>query len=107
MFDCHTVAPISSQIWAKNLPLLFNFFVCVYNELSYHDLSSAWLLQQKLAQKDGGRIDRNRDAQYLWDFYQRYKRVHRVDEIQKEEQKMLESGTFSAAMGGYAFSLLW
>ncbi|XP_071712426.1 callose synthase 10 [Rutidosis leptorrhynchoides] len=58
------------------------------------------VIKQKLAKKDGGRIDRNRDAQYLWDFYQRYKRVHRVDEIQKEQKKMLESGTFSANMGG-------
>ncbi|CAI9283711.1 unnamed protein product [Lactuca saligna] len=54
----------------------------------------------KLAKKDGGRIDRNRDAQNPWDFYQRYKRVHRVDEIQIEEQRMLESGTFSSDMGG-------
>nr|KAJ0218173.1 hypothetical protein LSAT_V11C300121290 [Lactuca sativa] len=30
----------------------------------------------------------------------RYKRVHRVDEIQIEEQRMLESGTFSSDMGG-------
>lgn len=58
------------------------------------------LLQQKLAQKDGGSIDRNRDAQHLWDFYQRYKREHRVDEIQRQEQKMLESGTFSTDMEG-------
>lgn len=58
------------------------------------------VIKQKLAKKDGGRIDRNRDAQHLWDFYQRYKRMHRVDEIQREEQKMLESGTFSADMGG-------
>ena len=57
------------------------------------------MLQQKLAKKDGGRIDRNQDAQHLWNFYQHYKRKHRVDEIQKEEQRMLESGTFSADMG--------
>lgn len=60
-------------------------------------------MQQKLAKKDGSQIDRNRDAQYLWDFYQRYKRKHRVDEIQREEQKLLESGTFSADMDGYTF----
>ncbi|CAI9281763.1 unnamed protein product [Lactuca saligna] len=54
----------------------------------------------KLAKKDGGRIDRNRDAQNTWDFYQHYKRVHRVDEIQIDEQRMLESGTFSYDMGG-------
>ncbi|KAL4584830.1 hypothetical protein LXL04_009440 [Taraxacum kok-saghyz] len=58
------------------------------------------VIKQKLAKKDGGRIDRNRDAQHLWDFYQRYKRKHRIDEIQKEEQRMLESGTFTTDMGG-------
>ncbi|XP_024969515.1 callose synthase 10 isoform X4 [Cynara cardunculus var. scolymus] len=58
------------------------------------------VIKQKLAKKEGERIDRNRDAQYLWDFYQRYKRVHRVDEIMREERRMLESGTFSADMGG-------
>lgn len=51
------------------------------------------MLQQKLAKKDGGTIDRNLDAQHLWDFYQRYKRVHIVDEIQREEHKKLESGS--------------
>ncbi|KAK1433883.1 hypothetical protein QVD17_10801 [Tagetes erecta] len=54
------------------------------------------VIKQKLAKKDGGQIDRNRDAQYLWDFYQRYKRKHRVDELQREQQRLLESGTFSA-----------
>ncbi|KAI3727018.1 hypothetical protein L1987_66825 [Smallanthus sonchifolius] len=58
------------------------------------------VIKQKLAKRDGGRIDRNRDAQYLWDFYLRYKRKHRVDEIQRQEQKLLESGTFSADMDG-------
>ncbi|KAK9066428.1 hypothetical protein SSX86_013750 [Deinandra increscens subsp. villosa] len=58
------------------------------------------VIKQKLAKKDGGPIDRNRDAQYLWDFYQRYKRKHRVDEMQREEQRLLESGTFSADMDG-------
>ncbi|XP_076929040.1 callose synthase 10-like isoform X1 [Bidens hawaiensis] len=61
------------------------------------------VIKQKLAKKDGSQIDRNRDAQYLWDFYQRYKRKHRVDEIQREEQKLLESGTFSADMDGLGF----
>ncbi|KAJ0755182.1 putative 1,3-beta-glucan synthase [Helianthus annuus] len=58
------------------------------------------VIKQKLAKRDGAPIDRERDAQYLWDFYQRYKRRHRVDEIQREEQKLLESGTFSADMDG-------
>ncbi|KAJ4839988.1 Callose synthase 10 [Turnera subulata] len=55
------------------------------------------VIKQKLAKKDGGRIDRNRDIEHLWEFYQRYKRRHRVDDLQREEQKWRESGTFSTA----------
>ncbi|GKA75089.1 serine-threonine/tyrosine-protein kinase catalytic domain-containing protein [Tanacetum coccineum] len=57
------------------------------------------VIKQKLARRDGRTIDRKLDIQHLWNFYQHYKRKHRVDEMQKEEQKMLESGTFSADMG--------
>ncbi|KAM1025760.1 hypothetical protein ACFX13_039518 [Malus domestica] len=59
------------------------------------------VIKQKLAKKDGGQIDRNRDIEHLWDFYQRYKRRHRVDDIQKQEQRWRESGTFSADFGDY------
>ncbi|KAM7274363.1 hypothetical protein ACFE04_029027 [Oxalis oulophora] len=57
------------------------------------------IIKQKLAKKDGGRIDRNRDIEHLWEFYQRYKRQHRVDDIQREEEKWRESGTFTTNMG--------
>ncbi|KAF5206729.1 Callose synthase [Thalictrum thalictroides] len=60
------------------------------------------VIKQKLAKRDGGRIDRNRDIERLWEFYQLYKRKHRVDDIQKEEQKWRESGTFSANLGQLA-----
>lgn len=53
------------------------------------------VIKQKLAKRDGARIDRNRDIEHLWEFYQHYKRRHRVDDIQREEQKFRESGTFS------------
>ncbi|PWA72447.1 serine-threonine/tyrosine-protein kinase catalytic domain-containing protein [Artemisia annua] len=59
----------------------------------------ASVIKQQLAKKDGRTIDRKCDVQHLWNFYQNYKRKHRVDEILKEEQKMLEPGTFSADMG--------
>ncbi|CAI0446351.1 unnamed protein product [Linum tenue] len=55
------------------------------------------VIKQKLAKRDGAPIDRNRDIEHLWEFYQRYKRRHRVDDIQREEQKWRESGTFSTA----------
>uniref|UniRef100_A0A2P2MBL0 1,3-beta-glucan synthase n=1 Tax=Rhizophora mucronata TaxID=61149 RepID=A0A2P2MBL0_RHIMU len=55
------------------------------------------VIKQKLAKKDGAQIDRNRDIEHLWEFYQRYKRRYRVDAIQREEQKWRESGTFTTA----------
>ncbi|KAE9608552.1 hypothetical protein Lal_00020821 [Lupinus albus] len=57
------------------------------------------VIKQKLAQKGGARIDRYRDIENLWEFYQRYKRRHRVDDIQREEQRLQESGTFSSTLG--------
>ncbi|XP_056174937.1 callose synthase 10 [Syzygium oleosum] len=51
------------------------------------------IIKQKLAKKDGAPIDRNRDVENLWEFYQRYKRRYRVDEMQREEQRLLESGS--------------
>lgn len=63
------------------------------------------MLQQKLAKKDGA-IDRQRDIERLWKFYVSYKRRHRVDDIQKEQQRLLESGTFSTAnLGEYVMLL--
>lgn len=59
------------------------------------------LLQQKLAKKDGARIDRGHDIERLWEFYQLYKRQRKVDDIVREEQKWRESGTFSANLGEY------
>nr|DAD30693.1 TPA_asm: hypothetical protein HUJ06_009544 [Nelumbo nucifera] len=57
------------------------------------------VIKQKLAKRGGARIDRNRDLERLWEFYQLYKKRHRVDAIQREEQKRRESGTFSANFG--------
>ncbi|KAK9278786.1 hypothetical protein L1049_028364 [Liquidambar formosana] len=64
------------------------------------------VIKQKLAKRDGARIDRTRDVESLWDFYQRYKRRHRVDDIQREEQKWRESGTFTANLGELELSSL-
>lgn len=64
-------------------------------------LSFYAIMQQKLAKKDGGPIDRNRDMEILWDFYNRFKRRHRVDDIEREEQKWRESGTYSTNIGEY------
>ncbi|XP_057970390.1 callose synthase 10 [Malania oleifera] len=61
------------------------------------------VIKQKFAKRDGAPIDRNRDVERLWNFYQLYKRRHRVDDIQREEQKWRESGTFSATLGELEF----
>lgn len=57
------------------------------------------VIKQKLAKRDGRPIDRNRDIEHLWDFYQHYKRRNKVDEMHREEQRLRESGTFSANFG--------
>ncbi|XP_042027925.1 callose synthase 10-like isoform X1 [Salvia splendens] len=61
------------------------------------------VIKQKLAKKGGAPIDRNRDIELLWDFYNRFKKRHRVDDIEREEQKWRESGTFSANIGDLDF----
>lgn len=57
------------------------------------------VIKQKLAKRDGSQIDRNRDIERLWEFYQRYKQRHRVDDIRREEEKWRESGVFSTNVG--------
>lgn len=57
------------------------------------------IIKQKLAKRDGTQIDRSRDVERLWNFYLSYKRRHRVDDIQREEQKWRETGTFSSNLG--------
>lgn len=56
-------------------------------------------MQQKLAKRENVRIDRNQDIEQLWEFYKLYKRRHRVDDIQRQEQNLRESGTFSSEYG--------
>lgn len=61
-------------------------------------LTSYWchgILQQKLAKKDGGSIDRQNDIELLWNFYLEYKKRRRVDDMQREQEIMRVSGTFS------------
>jgi callose synthase len=53
------------------------------------------ILQQKLAKKDGASIDRQNDIEVLWNFYLEYKSRRRVDDMQREQERMRESGTFS------------
>ncbi|CAI9112991.1 OLC1v1013507C1 [Oldenlandia corymbosa var. corymbosa] len=57
------------------------------------------VIKQKLAKKDGTPFDRSRDIEKLWEFYQRYKRQHRIEDIQKEEERWRESGAYSTNIG--------
>ncbi|URD86789.1 callose synthase [Musa troglodytarum] len=57
------------------------------------------VIKQKLAKKDGTAIDRGHDIDILWEFFVRFKRRHRVDDIQKEHERLRETGTFSTEMG--------
>ncbi|GAY50989.1 hypothetical protein CUMW_130850, partial [Citrus unshiu] len=56
------------------------------------------IIKQKLAKRENVRIDRNQDIEQLWEFYKLYKRRHRVDDIQRQEQNLRESGTFSSEL---------
>ena len=52
-------------------------------------------LQQKLAKKDGVRIDRSQDIARLREFYKLYRERQKVDELQEEEKRWRESGAFT------------
>ncbi|KAB2609212.1 callose synthase 10-like [Pyrus ussuriensis x Pyrus communis] len=57
------------------------------------------VIKQRLAKKVGGQIDQRRDIEHLWEFYQRYTRLHRVGDIQRQELTWRESETFGADFG--------
>uniref|UniRef100_A0ACD5TKV3 Uncharacterized protein n=1 Tax=Avena sativa TaxID=4498 RepID=A0ACD5TKV3_AVESA len=65
----------------------------------------ASVIKQKLAKKDGASIDRQNDIEVLWNFYLEYKRRRRVDDMQREQDMMRESGTFSTEMGARAVEM--
>uniref|UniRef100_A0A0E0DVP2 1,3-beta-glucan synthase n=1 Tax=Oryza meridionalis TaxID=40149 RepID=A0A0E0DVP2_9ORYZ len=65
----------------------------------------ASVIKQKLAKKDGASIDRQNDIQVLWNFYLQYKSRRRVDDMQREQERLRESGTFSTDMGSRAVEM--
>lgn len=71
-------------------PSLFFSVNCLSFPSSNHGIP-----QQKLAKKDGAPIDRQNDIQVLWNFYLEYKSRRRVDDMQREQERLRESGTFS------------
>ncbi|GAB2269726.1 Callose synthase 10 [Dionaea muscipula] len=54
------------------------------------------VIKQKLVKRDGAPIDRNRDIERLWQFYQLYKQRNKVDDLQQDELNWRESGVISA-----------
>lgn len=58
-------------------------------------------LQQKLAKREGGVIDRSQDIARLLEFYKLYREKNDVDKLREEEMKLRESGTFSGNLGEY------
>ncbi|GJM99141.1 hypothetical protein PR202_ga16218 [Eleusine coracana subsp. coracana] len=63
------------------------------------------VIKQKLAKKDGAPIDRQNDIQVLWNFYLEYKSRCRVDDMQREQDRLRESGTYSTEMGARAMEM--
>lgn len=60
-------------------------------------MSNRGILQHKLATKDGASIDRQNDIQVLWNYYLELKSRHQVEDMQREQERLMESGTFNTA----------
>ncbi|KAM0926655.1 hypothetical protein ACQ4PT_003651 [Festuca glaucescens] len=56
-------------------------------------------LNQKLAKREGGAIDRSQDIAKLQEFYKLYREKHKVDELCEDEMKLRESAVFSGNLG--------
>lgn len=60
-------------------------------------------MQQKLAKREDGAIDRSQDIARLQEFYKRYREKNDVDKLREEEMKLRESGVFSGILGEYVY----
>lgn len=63
------------------------------------------ILQQKLAKKEAGGIDRTQDIARLREFYKLYREKNNVDQLREEEMKLRQSGVFSGNLGEYVLEL--
>lgn len=52
-------------------------------------------MQQKLAKREAGNIDRSLDIARLQEFYRKYRRMNNVDQLLEDEMKLRESGAFT------------
>lgn len=62
-------------------------------------------MQQKLAKREGGSIDRSLDIARLQEFYRQYREKNNVDMLREEQLKLRESGVFSGNLGEYVLYL--
>lgn len=63
-------------------------------------------MQQKLAKREDGSIDRSLDIARLQEFYRQYREKNNVDRLREEELMLRESGVFSGNLGEYVLYLL-
>lgn len=63
------------------------------------------LLQQKLAKREVGTIDRSQDIARLQEFYKMYREKNNVDKLREEEMKLRESAAFTGNLGEYVSAL--
>ncbi|KAF5748794.1 callose synthase 9-like [Tripterygium wilfordii] len=57
------------------------------------------VIQQKLAKREGGTIDRSHDIARLQEFYRIYREKNNVFKLREEEMRLRESGVFSGNLG--------
>ena len=56
-------------------------------------------MQQKLAKREGGTIDRSQDIARLQEFYKQYREKNNVDKLREDEMQLRDSGVFSGKLG--------
>ena len=56
-------------------------------------------MQQKLAKREGGTIDRSQDIARLQEFYKQYREKNNVDKLREEEMQLRDTGVFSGKLG--------
>lgn len=71
---------------------LFDFFTWFW--ILMH-CSGLVCLQQKLAKREVGTIDRSQDIKRLQDFYRLYREKNNVDTLNEDEKQLRESGVFT------------
>lgn len=59
------------------------------------------IIKQKIAKKGGTQINRERDIEDLWKFYQTYKIQHKVDDMQREQRRLRDSGVSGRNVGEF------